>query len=92
MWEWEFSWPREWFQWEKEVISRFQRDLMRVAFNSSFMDSWKWLHHQSGSFTVKSTYITICSYDYNTSQDEPFGEICALKIPPKGQMLLGEIF
>ncbi|MCI31360.1 hypothetical protein A2U01_0052572, partial [Trifolium medium] len=54
-WSWPFSWRRELFQWESDLVVQL-RERLEVVRLSSEMDSWRWVPDSEGIFSVNSTY------------------------------------
>jgi hypothetical protein len=56
IWNWVFSWRRELFQWEKELVNQLCLCLGQVSLVPE-EDVWRWVPDPEGSFSVKSTYL-----------------------------------
>jgi hypothetical protein len=52
---WSFSWRRNLFQWEKDLVKNLE-DLLEAVVLSSEDDSWSWLPDTGNGFSVKSSY------------------------------------
>ena len=55
-WEWKFSWRREWFEWEKNMVEDFMSIISLVPFQPDNEDVRIWNDPQSYTFSVKSAY------------------------------------
>ncbi|MCI32404.1 hypothetical protein A2U01_0053617, partial [Trifolium medium] len=54
-WRWTFSWRRELFRWEEDLVVQLRELLEPVNF-SLVDDSWIWRPDPDGVFTVNSSY------------------------------------
>jgi hypothetical protein len=59
-WSWNFSWRRDLFQWEVDLVARLRNSLEMVRLSSE-EDRWKWVAEVDGSFSVKSTYVLLAN-------------------------------
>ncbi|GAU36760.1 hypothetical protein TSUD_213250 [Trifolium subterraneum] len=54
-WRWSFSWRRELFQWEENLVTRLKEILESFDFSLN-EDEWIWKPDPEGKFSVKSAY------------------------------------
>jgi hypothetical protein len=54
-WSWSFSWRRELFQWERDLVVRLKENLEAVRLSLED-DKWRWIPDSEESFSVKSSY------------------------------------
>ncbi|MCI03235.1 hypothetical protein A2U01_0024271, partial [Trifolium medium] len=54
-WIWSFSWRRNLFQWEEDLVAQLLDALESVVLNMED-DTWCWVPNPEGIFSVKSTY------------------------------------
>jgi len=55
-WEWQLTWRRSLFEWEKPLVSLFLQGLQRLSVDLEENDSWVWKDGEFPIFTVNSTY------------------------------------
>ena len=64
-WNWRLSWRRPMFNWE----SAMEEDLINLLIGKSLYkeskDTLIWTEEHDGVFSVKSTYLTLCSQANN---------------------------
>lgn len=73
-WRWEFSWCRNCFAWEKDLLREFQQLVSSMVIDRERLD---------GSYSVKTTYNLIIGNDGNQQTNKIFGARWKLNIPPK---------
>ncbi|GAU50085.1 hypothetical protein TSUD_371690 [Trifolium subterraneum] len=54
-WRWSFSWRRDLFQWEEDLVVRL-REILEPVVLSLVEDFWSWKLDPEGKFSVKSAY------------------------------------
>jgi hypothetical protein len=55
---WSFSWRRELFEWENDLVVQL-KDLLDSVMLVPEGDVWRWLPEEEGMFLVKSTYLLL---------------------------------
>ncbi|KAF1884621.1 hypothetical protein Lal_00028502 [Lupinus albus] len=59
LWEWNFTWRRQLFSWELDLLTSLLDKLKSVSLQRYSFDSWEWRSDSSKIYTVKSTYILL---------------------------------
>jgi hypothetical protein len=60
VWSWYFSWRRDLFQWELDLVDGLRNYLEPVRLSPE-EDRWKWVPGSEGNFTVKSSYAYLAN-------------------------------
>jgi len=55
-WEWQLTWRRSLFEWEKPLVCIFFQGLQGLSFDMEEKDSWVWKDGEFPIYTVKSSY------------------------------------
>jgi hypothetical protein len=85
---WNFSWRRNLFHWEEELVKRLREMLDSVVFSME-EDCWRWLPDLDGDFSVKSAYNLLVKEllteeELDDSLVDVFGKIWESPAPSKG--------
>ncbi|XP_020226800.1 uncharacterized protein LOC109808289 [Cajanus cajan] len=91
-WCWDFQWRRNMFEWERaewlEVESRIQNIDLRMG----NLDCWEWIVGDDKIYTVKSAYKVLHYQKYGSEQHSLITSVWKLNIPPKGAIVVWQIF
>jgi hypothetical protein len=84
---WNFSWRRNLFHWEEELVKRLREMLDSVVFSME-EDCWRWLPDLDGDFSVKSAYNLLVKEllteeELDDSLVDVFGKIWESPAPSK---------
>jgi len=85
LWEWNLSWRRNWFKWEKPIVQDLYQELESCKPKKDLDDIWFWLGDRNGSYTVKSTYNKIRN-DMRGDNDKLFFKLWTIKALPYAQI------
>ena len=55
-WRWVFQWRREFFDWERVLLTNLLQDLNRVKLHVNVKDAWRWLPGSDGGYSVSTAY------------------------------------
>lgn len=58
-WEWKLAWHRPRFAWEQQLLQQLLQTLQSVQLKRIELDNLFWQYEASGTFTVKSAYISL---------------------------------
>ncbi|XP_068498505.1 uncharacterized protein [Phaseolus vulgaris] len=58
-WEWNFSWRRDWFEWEKSMVEEFMSIISQVLLQPDKEDSRIWIDPPSYTFSNASGFAAI---------------------------------
>lgn len=88
-WCWSLNWRRSLFVWEEQLVSNLVAILEENRPCTNLEDTWNWAHNVEGTYTVKSTFQTICD---GAGQQciEPFKLLWDKSIPLKVKCILLE--
>lgn len=62
---WDFRWRTEWFQWELELVEKFNK-MERVSLKRGVEDTWWWEGEPNDGYSVKSTYSYLHDMKYDS--------------------------
>lgn len=55
-WRWKLEWRREWFEWEKVLLTSFMQVLLSVSLRRDRKDGWTWNNNPTVPYSVKEAY------------------------------------
>ncbi|KAF1871323.1 hypothetical protein Lal_00020115 [Lupinus albus] len=58
-WEWNFSWRRNFFTLELDIVNTFFDELKQVSLQLNKTDSWEWKLEKTKQYSVRSAYRSI---------------------------------
>ena len=89
-WEWNFSWRRDWFEWEKTLVEEFLSIISQVSLQSDKEDSRTWNDPPSYTFSVKSAYNKLTYHECGGLS--MFGSLWNLKVMPSATFFVWRAF
>ncbi|GKU91159.1 hypothetical protein SLEP1_g5069 [Rubroshorea leprosula] len=58
-WQWNLSWRRTLFEWEKEESMKLQGIIDKVKITPGRPDKWQWIHSSDGHYSTKLAYLKL---------------------------------
>jgi len=52
-WQWSIPWRKEWFQWEKSIVTKLEKELEMI---NLCRGKWVWKDDETQEYIVQSTY------------------------------------
>jgi len=89
-WEWNFSWRRDWFEWEKTLVEEFLSIISQVSLQPDKEDSRTWNDPPSYTFSVKSAYNKLANQGFGGVS--VFGYLWNLKVTPSAMFYVWRVF
>ncbi|GKU94281.1 hypothetical protein SLEP1_g7800 [Rubroshorea leprosula] len=83
LWEWNLSWRRSLFEWEKEEAMELQNSIQNVQLSQGCMDSWEWIHNKDGQYSTKSAYSILMKEGREAREITTFCRIWNSVLPSK---------
>ncbi|XP_068503760.1 uncharacterized protein [Phaseolus vulgaris] len=89
-WEWNFSWRRDWFEWEKTLVEEFLSIISQVSLQPDKEDSRTWNDPPSYTFSVKYAYNKLANQGFGGVS--MFGYLWNLKVTPSAMFYVWRVF
>jgi len=83
-WIWKLLWRREWFEWEKPMVTTLLHNIQRNSPYKEREDEWFWKGEDKQVYSVKSTYKTLQNGDIR-QENAVFGLLWKVKALPTTQ-------
>ncbi|GKV49208.1 hypothetical protein SLEP1_g55970 [Rubroshorea leprosula] len=58
-WQWNLTWRRTLFEWEKEESMKLQGIIDNVKITPGCPDKWQWIHSSDGHYSTKLAYLIL---------------------------------
>ncbi|GLU02749.1 hypothetical protein SLE2022_199870 [Rubroshorea leprosula] len=82
-WEWNLSWRRSLFEWEKEEASELFNKIQNVQIKQGCRDTWEWAHSTNGKYSTNSAYAVLAKDERDASKSTTFSRIWNSSLPSK---------
>ncbi|GKV38639.1 hypothetical protein SLEP1_g46528 [Rubroshorea leprosula] len=83
LWEWNLTWRRNLFEWEKEEAKELHNTIQNVQPSQGCMDSWEWTHNKDGQYSTKSAYSILTKEGREATEIKTFSRIWNSVLPSK---------
>ncbi|GKV16172.1 hypothetical protein SLEP1_g26854 [Rubroshorea leprosula] len=83
LWEWNLTWRRNLFEWEKEEAMELHNTIQNVQPSQGYMDSWEWTHNKDGQYSTKSAYSILMKEGREAMEITTFSRIWNSVLPSK---------
>ncbi|GKU89474.1 hypothetical protein SLEP1_g3606 [Rubroshorea leprosula] len=83
LWEWNLTWRRNLFDWEKEEAMELHNTIQSVQTSQGCMDSWEWTHSKDGQYSTKSAYAILTKEEREATEITTFTRIWNSVLPNK---------
>ncbi|GKV50258.1 hypothetical protein SLEP1_g56970 [Rubroshorea leprosula] len=83
LWEWNLTWRRNLFEWEKEEAMELHNSIQNVQPSQGGMDKWEWIHNKDGQYSTKSAYSILAKEGREATEITTFCRIWNSVLPSK---------
>ncbi|GKV48357.1 hypothetical protein SLEP1_g55180 [Rubroshorea leprosula] len=83
LWEWNLSWRRSLFDWEKEEAMELHNKIQNVQISQGCKDFWEWVHSKNGKYSTNSAYTLLTNDERDAAEKTTFIRIWNPILPSK---------